>query len=90
MTKDEIEKLAREAGFMYFQRFDGQLLAGDEDGSLTLFAKLVAAAERERCAKMCESQRYMTLRPTDPFAEARLQAMKNNAKDLAALIRALK
>ena len=43
MTQDEIIKLAREAGFTdyYPER-------------LTRFAALVAAHEREACAKVCE------------------------------------
>lgn len=39
MTRDEITKMAREAGFV---GFDG------ENGSLRRFAALVAAAERKR------------------------------------------
>jgi len=49
MTKDDITRMAREAGFV---GFDG------DNGSLRRFAALVAAAEREACAKICEA-RYM-------------------------------
>ena len=55
MTQDEIIKMARQAGCpmaemmpMYFT--DKQLLS-----MLEAFAKLVAAKEREACAKVCES-----------------------------------
>jgi hypothetical protein len=58
MTKDDIIKLAREAGFE-------RVVAIYSDGSkivtvapvleLERFANLVAAAEREACAKVCES-----------------------------------
>ena len=45
MTQDDIIRMAREAGWMFaeadIQRFER-------------FAKLVAAAEREACAKVCE------------------------------------
>ena len=57
MTPD-IERMAREAGFP-FNKYG--LLQGDDRGEidaddmLARFAALVAAAERERCAKVCES-----------------------------------
>jgi hypothetical protein len=57
MTCDDIIRLAREAGFV-------RVVATHADGSLTTtvapikelerFAALVAAAEREACAKVCE------------------------------------
>lgn len=54
MTKDEIEKLVVEAGWPLFAI---QMLAGTEDEKrLQRFAELVAAAEREACAKVCEEQ----------------------------------
>lgn len=45
MTRDDITRMAREAGFV---GMDG------DHGSLRRFAALVAAAEREVCAKMVE------------------------------------
>ena len=52
MTKDDIIRMAREAGFA-----DGVAeivgLAGFAN-----FAALVAAAEREACAKVCEEYTY--------------------------------
>jgi hypothetical protein len=47
MTREEIIRMAREAGLAY---------GSDEKplGSVTRFAELVAAAEREACAKVCE------------------------------------
>ena len=47
MTKDDITRMAREAGFV---GFDG------ENKCLREFAALVAAAEREECAKECDIQ----------------------------------
>jgi uncharacterized protein (DUF2126 family) len=57
MTRDDIIRLAREAGFV-------RVVATHADGSLTTtvapieelerFAALVAAAEREACANVCE------------------------------------
>ena len=59
MTKDDIIKLAREAGFE-------KVVAIHPDGAKTVtvapvpellaFANLVAAAEREACAKVCEGR----------------------------------
>ena len=46
MTKDDITRMARQAGFV---GFDG------ENKCLREFATLVRAAEREACAKVCES-----------------------------------
>ena len=60
MTRDEIVRIAREAGCL------GPGLGGDPDGLwepsghenvtdlMFRFAALVAAAEREACAKVCE------------------------------------
>ena len=58
MTKDDIIRMAREAGFsekhtdVYFDR------------QLERFASLVAAAEREACAKLAESTICDTHLPT--------------------------
>lgn len=49
MTKDDILRLAREA-------FGSLIFVPDENGLLR-FAALVAAAERERCAKVCDEAR---------------------------------
>ena len=46
MNREDITRMAREAGFV---GFDG------ENKCLREFAALVAAAEREVCAKVCES-----------------------------------
>ena len=45
MTSDDITRMAREAGFV---GMDGS------HGALGRFAALVAAAEREACAKACQ------------------------------------
>jgi hypothetical protein len=47
LTQDDIRKLAKAAGLI----IDGNN-SGDDD--LFAFAALVAAAEREACAKVCE------------------------------------
>ncbi len=49
MTREEIIRMAREAGLAY---------GSDEKplGSVTRFAALVAAHEREACAKVCDEK----------------------------------
>ncbi len=47
MTRDDISRMAREAGFV---GFDG------DNGSLRRFAALVAAAEREACIALTDSR----------------------------------
>ena len=47
MTQDDITRMAREAGVV----IDGNNSGED---SLLYFAALVAAAEREACAKLCD------------------------------------
>jgi L-rhamnose isomerase len=59
MTQDEIIEMAKKAGFP-FNKYD--LLQGDDEGEIDAhemfeaFAKLVAAKEREACAKVCEEE----------------------------------
>jgi hypothetical protein len=69
MTRDDITRMARQAGFV---GFDG------ENKCLREFAALVAAAEREACAKMCEN---MTLEWEDQpsIAQAELATMMDCA-----------
>jgi len=57
MTQDEIIRMAREAGF---ETIDGKLFLVGYDGEFSVellerFAALVAAHEREECAKLCHS-----------------------------------
>jgi hypothetical protein len=47
MTKDEIIKLAKEAGLVYWE-------ATAYANELSRFASLVAQQEREKCAKLCD------------------------------------
>ena len=49
MTKEDISRMAREAGFV---GMDG------DHGALRRFAAIVASAEREACAKVC-SEMYL-------------------------------
>ena len=60
MTRDDILRMAREAGFRI--EFDPEaygheptwFVLGDRGETLERFAALVAAAEREACARVCE------------------------------------
>ncbi len=47
MNREDIIRMAREAGY-------GDALADLHAPALERFAKLVAAAEREECAKVCD------------------------------------
>jgi hypothetical protein len=67
MTQDDLIKLAREAGFLVDG--DSWIHAGSVlvdgrksiDEQLKRFAHLVAAAEREACAKLCDEARAARL-----------------------------
>lgn len=59
MTRDDIIKMARDAGFY------GSEILGEHDydvvglvADLERFAALVAATEREACAKVCEESHW--------------------------------
>jgi hypothetical protein len=49
MNRDDIIRMAREAGY-------GDALSMIHSNALERFAHLVAAAEREACAKVCEDE----------------------------------
>ena len=72
MTQDEIIEMARQAGFF--------IIANSPDlfSKLVAFANLVAAKEREACAKVCEGGNFLH----DEAPDARL------GKACAAAIRA--
>ena len=53
LNTDDIIRMAREAGWEKARAFDDCLACGVFD--VERFANLVAAAEREACAKVCES-----------------------------------
>lgn len=71
MTKDDILRMAREAGLYHFYDSEGhcsgitdaRLVDEDQERCddrlvemLAPFANLVAAAEREACAKLCDAE----------------------------------
>ena len=57
MKQDEIIEMARQAGMVY-REFEDEFANANTDGvdlkTIEDFAKLVAAKEREACAKLCD------------------------------------
>lgn len=80
MNKEDILRLAREAGFDEW--------AGTDDvrfiAVISRFAELVAASEREECAKICET----LTKPTAPVPGHPLDAWLLGTLDCAEAIRA--
>ena len=74
MTKEDIARMAREAGWFEGQASD-VCIACSRFG-INRFAELVAAYEREECAKLCEDDRTQAMewfgssRPGGHFAAA--------------------
>ncbi len=54
MTYDEIIKLAGEVGLTDKDLGDGMTDYGDSSAEIVRFAELVAANERDACAKVCD------------------------------------
>ena len=81
MNREDIIRMAREAGLAY---------GSDEKplNSVTRFAALVAAAEREACAKVCEEVESRAEELWDKFAYPEDQGMASGARQCAAAIRA--
>ena len=63
MTQEEIIRMALEAGGYLAELPNGDAWLFDDNQQLERFAALVAAHEREACAKVCEELRsgYTTL-----------------------------
>jgi len=76
MTPDEVIAMAREAGIASWHV---DLKKWVYEQGLERFAELVAAKEREACARVCENI-FQTQRPYEIYAEA--------AQECAAAIRA--
>jgi hypothetical protein len=74
MTKDDIIRMAREAGLTHGQHWNkGRMTTA----FMRDFAALVAAAEREACAAICEEEEE--LRDHTPFdAALRIRARGEN------------
>ena len=81
MDREDIIRMAREAGFA---PPDGSFITWDaSDEQLERFAALVAAAEREACAKVCEDiplpkdSKALTHGPTIERCAAAIRARGN-------------
>ena len=94
MTRDEIIRMARESGLEVHDRKQqvriglDTLVGSDSTDKLIRFAALVAAAEREACAKVCEkiSDEYCESEGRK-YAELRTDA-ETGARDCESAIRA--
>jgi len=82
MNRDDVIRLAREAGIVpsSYNNFEFYEVFAEED-AFERFAALIAAAEREACAKVCEEQAVW-------FDENRNFADASGAESCAAAIRA--
>ena len=74
LSKDDVLRMAREAGLPVSDKFDGigYVWCSDEypiDEQLERFAALVAAAEREACAKVCDEHKNPIDDPTAPVGQ---------------------
>jgi hypothetical protein len=54
MNKEDIIRMAREAGGHFAELLNGDAWLFDGEKQLARFAALVAAAENEACAKVCD------------------------------------
>ena len=71
MTRDDIVRMALEAGFLkHADALYTNHRFGDCIGELERFAALVAAAEREACAKVCDTTPPYAFRPSIEAAHA--------------------
>ncbi len=86
MNKEEIIKLAREAGFR--DTTTPVVALGVSWEQVQRFATLVATAEREACAKICEEVESRAEELWDKFAYPEDQGMASGARQCTTAIRA--
>lgn len=90
-TKDEIDSMAKEAGFP-FNKYG--LLQGDDEGEIDAdamfarFTQLIAAKEREECALACEEISLQAATSWKLAYQPQDQGREMGADDCAASIRA--
>ena len=90
MDREEIIRMAREAGCKPFrspEHWDDVQVFATPD-VLERFAALVAAHEREACAKVCEEVESRAEELWDKFAYPEDQGMASGARQCATAIRA--
>jgi hypothetical protein len=78
MTRDDVIRMAREAGWT------GPEENVDYTNMLKRFAALVAAAEREACAKVCDERKLPRLPDSSEFDHLYNQAVSHCAKAIRA------
>ncbi len=90
MNRDAVIALAREAGLVYFcvdgwtsPTPENKHAEGVDQEALERFAALVAAHEREECAKLCDDRVVAYRYATDHWAQEHI----DEARHLAAAIR---
>ena len=101
MTRDDIIRMAHKAGFNMFHYSNKEPLlceAWGDEIHLERFAELVAAAEREACAKLCDAytadkwNEYKGRPPYEPISPGRadphVQGLSCGGEDCATAIRA--
>lgn len=71
LTREEVLRMAQEAGLCDADGFTPDDYYGLEGGALERFAALVAAAEREECAKVCDGSAYDEVRDIAEAIRAR-------------------
>ena len=86
MDREDIIRMAREAGFRDTTSLIVALSVSWEQ--VEQFAALVAAAEREACAKVCEEVESRAEELWDKFAYPEDQGMASGARQCATAIRA--
>ena len=67
MTKDDVIRMAKASGLLYLEK---STRFGPPDDVLERFAALVAAHEREECAKLCDLESVKWKSPKYNFATA--------------------
>jgi hypothetical protein len=77
MTKEDVIKMAREAGLL---PSDSTFGYGAEVAELSRFAALVAASEREACAKLCADGIKAHHYPMLSEVAAAIRARSNHAQ----------
>jgi hypothetical protein len=85
MTRDDIIRLTRDAGWngIYSKPL---ITIGMQEEDFLRFAALVAEAEREQCAKVCDGTRYSGYSPPEDGAAP--DYYNSAAEECAAAIRA--
>jgi hypothetical protein len=82
MTKEDIIRMAQEAGFEGCAELTWEDVICTEE--LVAFAKLVAQHEREACAKVCDNRVTAYQYATDVWAQEHIDEARHLAKAIRA------